>query len=112
MSFEDVLRARGFLKNKDGQEHLTNAAVLLFAKNIYQFYPNCRIRFLRYDGVYAGVGTDINIIRDKNIEYPLMRIIDEAKAFISTQLREFTMLDIQSGKFKTVPEYPECICRE
>lgn len=112
MSFEDVLRARGFLKNKDGQEHLTNAAVLLFAKNIYQFYPNCRIRFLRYDGVYAGVGTDINIIRDKNIEYPLMRIIDEAKAFISTQLREFTMLDVQSGKFKTVPEYPEFAWQE
>lgn len=112
MSFEEVLRARGFLKNKDGQEHLTNAAVLLFSKNIYQFYPNCRIRFLRYDGVYAGVGTDINIIRDKNIEYPLLRIIDEAKAFISTQLREFTMLDVQSGKFKTVPEYPEFAWQE
>ena len=107
MSFSDILRARGFLKNKDGQEHLTNAAVLLFAKNIYQFYPNCRIRFLRYDGNYAGVGTDINIIRDKTIEYPLLKIIDEAKAFIHTQLREFTMLDVNSGKFKVVPEYPE-----
>lgn len=47
LSFEGVLRARGFLKNQDGRERLTNAAVLLFAKNIYQFYPNCRIRFLR-----------------------------------------------------------------
>jgi len=112
MSIEDVLRARGFLKSRDGRDHLTNAAVLLFAKNIYQFYPNCRIRFLRYDGVYAGVGTDINIIRDKTIEYPLLRIIDEAKKFIETQLREFTMLDVQSGKFKVVPEYPEFAWQE
>ena len=112
MSFVDVLRARGFLKNKNGMEYLTNAAVLLFAKNIYQFYPNCRIRFLRYDGNYAGVGTNINIIRDKIIEFPLLKIIDEAKAFISTQLREFTMLDVQSGKFKVVPEYPEFAWQE
>ncbi|MBQ6504491.1 MAG: putative DNA binding domain-containing protein [Flexilinea sp.] len=107
MPFRDVLRARGFLKKQGEQEHLTNAAVLLFARNIYQFYPNCRIRFVRYDGNYAGVGTDINIIRDKTIEYPLLKIIDEAKSFIQTQLREFTMLDVNSGKFKVVPEYPE-----
>lgn len=112
MPFEEVLRARGFLKKKDGQDHLTNAAVLLFAKNIYQFYPNCRIRFLRYDGVNAGVGTDINIIRDKIIEFPLLKIIDKAKEFIQTQLREFTMLDVQSGKFRVVPEYPEFAWQE
>ena len=112
MSFEEVLRARGFLKKQDGREYLTNAAVLLFAKNIYQFYPNCRIRFLRYDGVYAGVGTNINIIRDKTIEYPLLKIIDEAKTFIQTQLREFTILDKQTGKFKVVPEYPEFAWQE
>lgn len=112
VSNEQLLRARGFYKNRDGQEHLTNAAVLLFAKNIYQFYPNCRIRFIRYDGNYAGVGRDINIIRDKNIELPLLRIIDEAKAFIASQLREFTLLDASSGKFRIVPEYPEFAWQE
>lgn len=102
-----VLKARGFVKELDGKDFLTNAAVLLFAKNIPQFYPNCRIRFVRYDGVFAQVGTDINIIRDYNMEYPLLKIIDKAKAFINTQLREFTALNTDTGKFQIVPEYPE-----
>ena len=104
---EQVLRARGFLKEISGEAYLTNAAVLLFAKNIQQFYPNCRIRFIRYDGNAAQVGTRINIIKDTNIEFCILRIIEEAKRFISAQLREFTALDQYTGKFYTVPEYPE-----
>ena len=50
LSNEQVLKARGFLKEKDNKQFLTNGAVLLFAKNITEFYPNCRIRFLKYDG--------------------------------------------------------------
>ena len=107
LSTEQVLKARGFLKNKDGKNYLTNAAVLLFAENIAQFYPNCRIRFVRYEGDSAQVGVNINIVKDINIEYPILRIIGEAKKFISTQLREFTALNSQTGKFQIVPEYPE-----
>ncbi len=106
VSDEQLLRARGFLKKEDGKEYLSNAAVLLFARNISQFYPNCRVRFLRYEGVSAQVGTAINLVRDTSIEFPLLRIIDEAKNFIGAQLREFTMLD-GDGKFRIVPEYPE-----
>ena len=106
-SDRQVLTARGFVKRVEGREYLSNAAVLLFAKNIAQFYPNCRIRFLRYDGTFAQVGSDINIVRDTSIEFPLLRIIEETKSFIATQLREFTMLSEDSGKFQVVPEYPE-----
>ena len=97
LSVYQVLAARGFIKRMEGKEYLSNAAVLLFAKNIQQFYPNCRIRFVRYDGTFAQVGTKINIIRDKNIEAPILQIIDQAKDFINTQLREFTMLNLQTG---------------
>ena len=109
---EKTLNARGFIKKVDNQNYLTNAAVLLFAKNINQFYPNCRIRFLRYDGTFAQPGTKINIIRDTSIEQPLLKIIDEAKKFIATQLREFTMLNVKTGRFQTVPEYPEFAWQE
>lgn len=112
LSFEDILRARGFIRRQGDRELLTNAAVLLFAKNVYQFYPNCRIRFLRYDGNYANVGTKINLIRDTGIECSLLEIIDKAKEFISTQLREFTLLDEKTGKFQIVPEYPEFAWQE
>lgn len=104
---EQVLKARAFIKSQDGNNYLTNAAVLLFAKNITQFYPNCRVRFVRYDGNSAQVGTRMNIIKDKNIECNILKLIDETRLFISSQLREFTALDPLTGKFKTVPEYPE-----
>lgn len=99
-------------KKKDGKDYLTNAAVLLFADNIRQFYPNCRIRFLKYDGNSAQVGTKINLIKDVNIEEPILRIIDKAKEFIGTQLREFTALNQETGRFQVVPEYPEFAWQE
>lgn len=107
LSDEQVLKARHFLKIINGEQRLTNAAVLLFAKDIQALYPNCRVRFIRYDGTIAGVGTSINIIKDVSIEYSLLRLIDKAKEFIATQLREFTKLNTMTGKFDVVPEYPE-----
>ena len=109
---EQVLRARGFLVEKGGIVYLTNAAVLLFARNIRQFYPNCRIRFVRYDGTRAESGTSLNIVKDVNVEYPLLKIIDKATEFVGTQLREFTSLNPETGKFQTVSEYPEFAWKE
>lgn len=107
LSTYQVLKARGFIRKVQGEEKLTNAAVLLFASTVTQFFSNCRIRFIRYDGTSAEVGTRMNIIKDTNIEEPLPRLIDRAKQFLSIQLREFTALDPQTGLFKTQPEYPE-----
>lgn len=107
LTYNQLLEARGFIRLQGGIKKLTNAAVLLFAKNIVQFYPNCRIRFVRYDGTKARTGVDINIIRDYNIELPILKIIEVAKDFIASQLREFTALEPLTGKFQIVPEYPE-----
>ena len=107
VSYEQLLTARGFVKQQNGVKRLTNAAVLLFARNIQQFYPNCRVRFIRYDGTFAKTGTDINIIRDKSLDYPILRIIEKTKDFVATQLREFMAMDEKTGTFMSVPEYPE-----
>ena len=53
------------------------------------------------------LGTQMNIVKDVNIEKPILRIIDDAKKFIATQLREFTALNPETGMFQSVPEYPE-----
>ncbi|SNU05005.1 ATP-dependent DNA helicase RecG [Lachnospiraceae bacterium] len=102
-----ILRGRGMMKRKNGRDYLTNAAVLLFAKNIAQFYPNCRIRFIRYMGTDIKVGTEMNVVKDKSFEKPILKLIDEAKTFIKDQLREFNALNPNTGKFSVVPEYPE-----
>ncbi len=48
----------------------------------------------------------MNLIKDTNIEFPILKIVEEAKKFIAVQLREFTSLDPETGNFKTVEEYP------
>lgn len=102
-----VLRARGFLLDHDGKEQLTNAAVLLFAKNEMKFPLNCRIRFIRIDGREMHFGADYNVVKDKSIDEPILRLIGDSKAYIADQLREFTHQDRKSGRFIETPEYPE-----
>ncbi len=102
-----VLVARGFIRKKNGTEFLTNAAVLLFAKNIMKFNMNCRIRFIRVDGREMQVGANYNVVKDKSIDEPILRLVDAAKSFIVDQLRVFTKQEHGSGKFVESPEYPE-----
>lgn len=102
LSDSEVLEGRGLLV--DGK--LTVAGVLLFSKNPSKFYPNARLRFLRYEGIKAQTGQRINLTKDINIDGPIPRIIEESKEIVSSQLREFQTLDA-TGKFKAVPEYPE-----
>ncbi|MCM1244164.1 MAG: putative DNA binding domain-containing protein [Roseburia sp.] len=102
-----VLAARGFIQNRDGKEYLTNAAVLLFAKNMIKFNMNCRIRFIRIDGREMQVGANYNVVKDKSIDEPILRLVDAAKTYIADQLRVFTRQEHGSGRFAESPEYPE-----
>lgn len=49
---EEVLKARGFLRESilNGKEYLTNAGVLLFAKDPSIYLPTARIRIVKFDG--------------------------------------------------------------
>lgn len=105
-----VFRARGLMDQES--EYLTNAGMLLFAKNVMAFYPNCRVRFVRYEGNKAESGTRLNITKDVNFDEPILKLINRAISFVRTQLREFTALDPETGKFRTVPEYPEFAWQE
>lgn len=106
LSTEDVLKARGFLKEKHGQLHLTKSGMLLFGKNPSVYLPCARVRVLKFEGTKFQVGTEMNIIKDRTFDSCLYKTIEQTREFISSQLREFTYLN-QSGIFETVPEYPE-----
>lgn len=99
---EQILRSRGFLV--DG--HLTNAGVLIFAKNPTRFIPCARVRVIRFDGNKMQTGRRLNIVKERTFDGPLPKVIEGAKAMISEQLREFQYLD-GDGRFKIIPEYPE-----
>ena len=109
---EQVLQARGFYTEWHGEMRLTNAAVLLFAKNVMRSCPTCRVRFLRYEGETAETGTRMNLVKDINLDLPILRMVEKAQEVVGAQLREFTSLDPSTGKFRTVPEYPEFAWQE
>ena len=102
----DILKARGLIKQKEERWTVTVAAILLFGKIPTQYLPSARVRFLRYEGTSAGVGTEFNVVKDVTIEKPLHYLLTEGKQLIASQMREFQQLG-KDGKFKKIPEYPE-----
>lgn len=86
---------------------LTVAGVLLLAKVPTAFIPGARIRFIRYEGREATVGIDMNIVKQVFIEGPLSKMIDRASTELDAQLRTFSTLDLKTGKFTDIPEYPK-----
>ena len=68
-SDEQILRSRGMLV--DG--HLTNAGVLLFAKNPMRFIPCARVRVLRFDGSKMETGRRLNIVKERTFDGPFRR---------------------------------------
>lgn len=101
----DVLRGRGLIKEKNGEFCITVAAVLLFGKAPTQFLPGARVRFLRYEGVTADVGSRFNLVKDVTIERPLHQLLTEARNLLESQMREFQQLG-RDGVFQKIPEYP------
>lgn len=104
-SWIDVLKGRGLIKEKDNQYRITVAAILLFGKSPTQFLPGARVRFLRYEGVEAAVGSRFNLVKDVTIERPLDQLLTETRALLESQMREFQQLG-KDGVFKRIPEYP------
>lgn len=106
VSTEQILKARGFLREKQGDLHLTKAGMLLFGKNTSVYLPSARVRVLKFEGNDFQVGTEMNIVKDRTFDSCLYKTIEQARDFINSQLREFTHLNSE-GIFETVPEYPE-----
>ena len=102
----EALKARLFLMEINGTYHLTNAGVLLFAKDPTVFFPCARLRVIKYSGNTMQTGGNLNIIKEETFRLPLYKLIIESQKFIKSQLRDFNHLN-GDGIFEKVPEYPE-----
>jgi len=102
---------RGFIKEKDGEIQISTAAILLFGKNPQNFFPRARIRFIRYEGTEEKFGTEMNVIKDIIFEGTLLNMINEAIAYLDTQVKEKTYLG-PDGTFVTDEEYPKFVRQE
>ena len=97
--------------NKQGEEDVSTACILLFGKNPQKFFPRARTRFIRYEGVDEKVGTEMNVIKDVTFEGTILNQVRKTIEFIETQVREHTFLG-QHGQFVTCRDYPEFVIQE
>lgn len=109
---EDYLREnKKFVTIQNGKEQVSTAAVLLFGRNPQQFFPRAFIRFIRYDGLEARVGKDMNVVKDVIFEGRILDQVQKAVDYIKTQMKEKTYLG-HDGVFITEEEYSEFVRTE
>ncbi len=101
-----VLKARGYLREISGDLKFTNAGMLLFGINPSIYFPCARLRVIKFEGNDFQTGVSMNVIKEKTFDKNLYRILNEAKEFINSQLREFSFLN-SNGVFEKHLEYPE-----
>ena len=109
---EEYLREnKNYITVKNGRDQISAAAILLFGKNPQQFFPRAYIRFIRYDGIEAQVGKDMNVIKDVIFEGRILDQVRQAVDYIKTQMKEKTYLG-HDGIFITEEEYSEFVRTE
>lgn len=108
---EYIRENKKFVTTKDGKDRVSVAAILLFGKNPQVFFPRAIIRFLRYDGTEAKVGTDMNVVKDVIFEGRILDQVEKAIEFLKTQVKERTYLS-HDGVFVTKEEYSEFVRTE
>lgn len=105
--FLDLLYKRNLLEKKDGRCLFKKSAILLFSQDPERYIPSASVRYVRYDGTEEKVGSEHNVIKDQRFENNIPKLIEQVSAFLRASLRDYYFLDIQIGRFKKVPEYPE-----
>lgn len=103
----DLLVKRHLATKKGDEYSFKNASVLLFATEPEKYITSASVRYIRYEGTEALTGVSHNVVKDERFENNIPRLIDELKAFLKASFKDYYFLDMESGKFKKVPEYPE-----
>lgn len=103
---ERILLNRHLALQKDGGLNLTNAGLLLLAKDPKKYIPGAYVRFLRYSGKEARTGKEQNLIKDQEFSGPIPQVIHRLRDFMKAQLKEFSYR-AKDGLFVSEPEYPE-----
>jgi ATP-dependent DNA helicase RecG len=103
----DLLVKRHLAVIKEEVYKIKKAGILLFAKEPEKYITSASLRYIRYEGTDTKVGTEHNVVKDERFENNIPRIIDQIKRFLKTTLKEYHFLDLETGRFNKVPEYPE-----
>lgn len=103
----DLISKRYLARQKNSEIEFKNAAVLLFSKDPEKYIPSASVRYIRYEGITKLTGTEHNVIKDERFHNNIPKLIDEIRTFLRASFKDYYFLDMQTGKFRKVPEYPE-----
>jgi len=103
-----LLMARG-LVNPAGQ--ITVAAGLLFGRTPQAWFPQARLRLLRYRGITRGVGRGQQLETDLHVDGPLLNQIKEARRLLESLIPTREAFGGQ-GRFESVPIIPREVWTE
>lgn len=107
-TIEELLVKRNLaLYNKNNAFILRNSAILLFSVDPDKYIPSSYVRYIRYEGTYAATGKSFNVTKDMRLEGNIPRVIDNAKNLLRGSLDDYYYLNMKSGVFLMVSEYPE-----
>ena len=108
---EYIRQNKSFIVTKSGRQEMSGAAILLFGKDPQQYFQRARLRFIRYDGTEAKVGTEMNVVKDKIFTGRILNMVEKTLSFVRDQIKEHTYLG-KEGRFVTTPEFPEFVWKE
>jgi ATP-dependent DNA helicase RecG len=106
-SFDELAVNRNIAVQREGQVFFKNAAILLFATDPEKYIPNASVRYIRHTGTERQSGAEFNVVKDQRFEKAIPKLIEELDAFLGASLRDYYYLDMASGKFQRVPEFPK-----
>lgn len=106
MSAEEMLPRIGAAEQTGGEIRLTNAAVLMFAKEPQRFISECPVTYLLFNG---SEGT--RIVKREEIAKPIPFLLDSVEELLERHMNNAYIL---TGKIRReeVPEYPLEAVRE
>lgn len=104
---DDLLIKRNLALKKDGKMKYRNSAILLFSKDPDKYILSSYVRYVRYEGSEQGVGRNYNVTKDERLEGNIPNLINKTKGFMTNALGDFYFLNMKTGRFERVPEYPE-----
>jgi predicted HTH transcriptional regulator len=102
---EQTARSLDLLVSHQGKEFPSNGAVLLFGKELHQFFPDALIKMGRFEGT-----TKAKIIDQKELITPLAFALNDVLSFIKRHTS--VSAEITETKRRDIPQYPSIVVRE
>jgi ATP-dependent DNA helicase RecG len=111
LTIEKYLQQLGLAVYASNGLRLTQAAVLLFSKDIQRWHPRSQVRFIKINGTELLSGEQYNVISDEFVQGNIYELILKSWEEMRNYLAYKTEFN-PGAKFQQKYIYPEDACRE